>query len=175
MVIVGDQASSSISRCAYDVFLSFRGTDTRKTFTDHLYAALVQAGFHTFRDDDEIERGKIIELELQKAIEQSKVAIIIFSKTYASSKWCLDELVKILDHKRISMLEVLPIFYDIDPSEVKRQTGNFGEAFTRHENIFVGGTNERKKEWMKTVERWREALKIVANLAGMVLQNQFDG
>ncbi|XVE90477.1 hypothetical protein DITRI_Ditri20bG0080900 [Diplodiscus trichospermus] len=54
------QASTSISRCKYDVFLSFRGTDTRKNFTDHLYTALVQTGIHTFKDDEKIERGKNI-------------------------------------------------------------------------------------------------------------------
>jgi hypothetical protein len=52
------------------VFLSFRGADTRKNFTDHLYKALVDAGIHTFRDDDEIRIGENIELELQKAIQQ---------------------------------------------------------------------------------------------------------
>ncbi|CAL9006548.1 unnamed protein product [Prunus brigantina] len=52
-------SSSNASRyCRYHVFLSFRGEDTRKTFTDHLYTALVNEGFRTFRDDDEVERGE---------------------------------------------------------------------------------------------------------------------
>ncbi|KAI9215660.1 hypothetical protein POPTR_T002968v4 [Populus trichocarpa] len=42
------ESSRSRPEGAYDVFLSFRGEDTRKTFTDHLYTALVQAGIHTF-------------------------------------------------------------------------------------------------------------------------------
>ena len=62
--------SSRFAKCKYQVFLRFRGEDTRKNFTDHLYSALVQAGFHTFRDDDEIRRGENIELELQKAIQE---------------------------------------------------------------------------------------------------------
>jgi hypothetical protein len=62
--------SSRFSNCKYQVFLSLRGADTRKNFTDHLYKALVDVGFHTFRDDDEIRRGKNIRLELQKAIKQ---------------------------------------------------------------------------------------------------------
>ncbi|KAI5570219.1 hypothetical protein BDE02_11G012300 [Populus trichocarpa] len=48
--------SSRFPNCKYQVFLSFRGEDTRKNFTDHLYTALVQAGIHTFRDDNEIRR-----------------------------------------------------------------------------------------------------------------------
>ncbi|KAG5535865.1 hypothetical protein RHGRI_023587 [Rhododendron griersonianum] len=164
----------AVAGYAYDVFLSFRGEDTRKTFTDHLYEALVQAGYQTFRDDDEIVPGEYIDSELQKAIEQSRISIIVFSKTYAYSRWCLDELVKILHHKKTSRHEILPVFYDVDPSDVRKQTGSFAEAFTRHEMQFRAETNERT-EWTKKLEHWRAALKDVSNLAGMVLQNQFDG
>ncbi|KAI5315329.1 hypothetical protein L3X38_044505 [Prunus dulcis] len=62
---------------SYDVFLSFRGEDTRKTFTDHLYTAFINAGFRTFRDDDELERGEDIKPELQKAIQQSRSSVIV--------------------------------------------------------------------------------------------------
>ena len=99
-----EEASSSTSTTrssspsyTYDVFLSFRGEDTRKKFTDHLYTALVDKGFRTFRDDDEIERGESLQPELDRAIEQSRVSIIVLSKDYASSTWCLDELVMILE------------------------------------------------------------------------------
>jgi hypothetical protein len=48
----------------YDGFLSFRGENTRKTFIDHyLYTALVHAGIHTFRDDDELPRENRISTE----------------------------------------------------------------------------------------------------------------
>ncbi|KAI8556050.1 hypothetical protein RHMOL_Rhmol05G0222500 [Rhododendron molle] len=87
------EASSSVSPCSYHVFLSFRGEDTRKTFTDHLYIALGQAGFHTFRDDDGLEKGEDIKSELLKAIRELRISIIVFSKNYASSSWCLEELV----------------------------------------------------------------------------------
>ncbi|KAM7465625.1 hypothetical protein LguiB_013187 [Lonicera macranthoides] len=118
-IVQAQETSSSTFRYNYQVFLSFRGEDTRKTFTDHLYTALIQAGIRTFRDDDEIERGKKLELELRKAIQHSRIAIIVFSKNYASSKWCLDEVVMILEWSRStsSGQEVLPIFYDVDPSD----------------------------------------------------------
>eukprot|EP00258_Populus_trichocarpa_P032002 XP_024448021.1 TMV resistance protein N-like [Populus trichocarpa] len=153
--------SSRFSNCKYQVFLSFRGEDTRKNFTDHLYMALVQAGIHTFRDDDEIRRGENIDFELQKAIQQSKISIIVFSKDYASSRWCLDELVMIMERKRNDDCIVLPVFYDVDPSQVGRQTGSFAAAFVKHEKSF----NEEKER----VSGWRIALKEVTDLAGMVL------
>ncbi|KAI5344935.1 hypothetical protein L3X38_012812 [Prunus dulcis] len=112
-------------------------------FTDHLYTALVNARFRTFWDNDELERGEDIKPELQKAIQQSQSSVIVFSKGYALSRWCLDELVMILDCKRTYHDHVvLLVFYDVDPYKVNR---------------------------------WRAALTEIADLAGMVLQNQADG
>ncbi|KAM7481968.1 hypothetical protein LguiB_006551 [Lonicera macranthoides] len=80
--------------------------------------ALVQAGLRTFRDDDEIERGKKLEFELCEAIQQSRISILVLSKNYTSSKWCLDEVAMILDWSRSSSShEVLPVSYDMDPSD----------------------------------------------------------
>ncbi|CAL9021832.1 unnamed protein product [Prunus brigantina] len=79
----------------YDVFLSFRGEDTRYTFTSHLYAALCSKEIKTYIDDI-LERGEQIAPALFEAIKTSKLSVIIFSKNYASSTWCLDELVHIL-------------------------------------------------------------------------------
>ncbi|XP_008232442.1 PREDICTED: TMV resistance protein N-like [Prunus mume] len=170
LVRAADSQTSSVSStsryCRYHVFLSFRGQDTRKAFTDHLYTALVNAGFRTFRDDDEVERGEGIKPELQKAIKHSRTSVIVFSKNYASSRWCLDELVMILERKRISADHVvLPVFYDADPSDLRKQTGSLAKAFARHQ----------KTQPSNKVKEWRKALKEVADLAGMVLQNQADG
>ncbi|XP_052881859.1 disease resistance protein RPV1-like [Gossypium arboreum] len=157
-------AVSEISRCSYHVFLSFRGEDTRKSFTDHLYTALVHLGIQTFRDDEEIERGNNIKDEIEKAIlHHSKISVVVFSKNYAASTWCLNELVMILEHKKSSKHIVLPVFYDVDPSQVKNQTGSYAEAFTQH---------EQNLESM--VQRWRNALKEVADIGGMVLQDRHE-
>lgn len=91
--------SSSIPtpKMMYDVFLSFRGKETRLNFTDNLHQALYQKGILTFKDDKKLESGKKISSQLLKAIEQSRFAIVILSKMYATSPWCLDELVKIVE------------------------------------------------------------------------------
>ena len=64
-----------------DVFLNFRGEDTYNSFIGQLYAALKKKGVVTFRDDENLERGKSILVELFKAIEKLKFAIVILSKT----------------------------------------------------------------------------------------------
>ena len=103
-------SSSSTPWWKYDVFLSFRGEDTRRSFTDHLYDALKRKGVLTFRDDEKLERGKSISQELSKAIEESRFAIVVFSKNYASSTWCLNELEKILRSMKETGLTILPVF-----------------------------------------------------------------
>ena len=47
--------SSSSHQWKYHVFLSFRGEDTRKSFTDHLHTALKQEGAITFRDKENLD------------------------------------------------------------------------------------------------------------------------
>ncbi|GFY94384.1 disease resistance protein (TIR-NBS-LRR class) family [Actinidia rufa] len=149
----------------YQVFFSFRGKDIRKTFIDHFYTALLHAGIHTFRDDDDgIERGENIELELKKAIEQSRMSAVVLSEGYASSK-----------HKSTSGHFVLPVFYNVDPTRVRNQTGSFAEAFSFSEEKFRKETDDREKQWMEKVEGWRAALKEVAELGGMIQQNQKNG
>ncbi|KAM7466195.1 hypothetical protein LguiB_013757 [Lonicera macranthoides] len=151
----------------YDVFLSFRGEDTRKNFTDHLYDALNRAGIRTFRDDNQLPRGKHIPFQLMKAIEESRISIIVFSKNYASSSWCLDELVKVLECKNTRGQLVLPVFYDVDPSHVRKQTGSFEEAFAGYEN--------KKGGFAADINKWRAALTEAANLSGWDLQNVANG
>ncbi|XP_019149930.1 PREDICTED: TMV resistance protein N-like [Ipomoea nil] len=162
--MASSSSSSSTTAGVYDVFLSFRG-ETRKSFTDHLYEDLCQARINTFQDDDEIRKGENISDELLKAIEGSKISIIVFSKTYAQSRWCLDELVKILDCKKNLQQMVLPIFYNVDPSEVRKQTGEFGKALAQHRQQFDD----------QRVDGWKVALTSVADLSGWDLQTMTNG
>ncbi|XP_031271649.1 TMV resistance protein N-like [Pistacia vera] len=143
----------------YDVFLSFRGEDTRKNITDHLRATLDQKGLGIFRDLESIERGKEISSELLKAIEDSMIWIIIFSRNYASSTWCLDELVKIVDCLDVDRHRaVVPVFYDTNPSYVRRQMGDFKKAFDKHEEDF--------RDDEEKLPKFRSALTKIASLSG---------
>ncbi|XP_040364390.1 disease resistance protein RPV1-like [Rosa chinensis] len=159
------RASSSFSSVPFstrsythDLFLSFRGEDTRYTFTGHLHRNLVQRGINTFLDDDDLPRGEEISEALLRAIEGSKLSLIVFSENYASSKWCLEELVHIIECRRSKNQMVRPIFYKVDPSDVRHQRGTFGKALAEHERRFQDDKNK--------VSRWRAALLEAANLSG---------
>ncbi|GJY72194.1 Toll/interleukin-1 receptor domain-containing protein [Tanacetum coccineum] len=130
MASSSSSSSSSVSY-VYDVFLSFRGEDTRKTFVDHLYSALEQRHIRTYKDDVTLPRGESVGPALLKAIQESRHAVIIFSKNYADSSWCLDELVHIMKCRAENGQIVMPVFYDVDPSDVRKQRGDFGKAFSK--------------------------------------------
>ncbi|KAI5345116.1 hypothetical protein L3X38_012993 [Prunus dulcis] len=73
--------------------------------------------------------------------------VFLSFRDYASSKWCLDDLVLILERKRISGHVVLPVFYDVDPSEVRKQTGSLEKAFAGHQkNQSLNCENVKVKE-----------------------------
>ncbi|KAH9725559.1 hypothetical protein KPL70_007919 [Citrus sinensis] len=124
----------TISYGKYDAFLSFRGEDIRKSFTGNLYTALKNKGIYAFRDDKELQKGGSISPELLKAIEESRVSIIVLSKNYASSTWCLDELAKIVECKN-KEAQNSPIFYGVEPTVVRKQTANFGKDFAKTKKI----------------------------------------
>ncbi|XP_062019134.1 disease resistance protein RUN1-like isoform X2 [Rosa rugosa] len=161
-------ASSSNTQWTYDVFLSFRGEDTRKSFADHLYAALDQEGIFVFRDDEELHRGQPISSNLLEAIQVSRIALVVISRNYASSKWCLDELTTIVECMEDRGQVVFPIFYDVDPREVRKQTGWFRQVFIEHERRSKDDLEKHK------VQKWRAALTRVANLSGFHLQDRYE-
>ncbi|XP_023768828.1 TMV resistance protein N isoform X1 [Lactuca sativa] len=154
-------------RWTHEVFLSFRGEDTRNNFVDHLYTALSQRGISVFKDDQALDKGKPISRELLKAIEESKLAVVVFSKKYADSSWCLDELVKIMECEDQMELMVLPVFYHVDPSDVRGQKNDFDTAFQEHEDKFKGE--------MEKVKKWRKALAAAAGLSGWHIKETGNG
>ncbi|XP_057990237.1 disease resistance protein RUN1-like [Hevea brasiliensis] len=149
----------------WDVFISFRGDDTRYGILSHLSKALKDKQIKTFTDE-ELHKGEEISPELLKIIRESSVSIVIFSERYADSSWCLDELVEILKCKEESTQIVLPVFYKVDPTHVRRLSGNFGKAFA----IATHG----EKGSPQKVDNWKRALMEVSNLSGWDSQNIKD-
>ncbi|XP_039165428.1 toll/interleukin-1 receptor-like protein [Eucalyptus grandis] len=140
----------------YEVFLSFRGKETRQGFTDYLYTSLVDARIHVFRDDNELRVGEEIGPKLICCITQSIISIPIISEDYASSKWCLHELAQMLKCRRSREQVVLPIFYKVEPSQVRHLTGRFRDAIDAH----------KKNSDQMVVKKWEDALKEVGCLKG---------
>ncbi|XP_043687815.1 disease resistance protein L6-like [Telopea speciosissima] len=152
-----DASTTGFSR--FDVFLNFRGEDTRKNFTSFLKLLLKDRGINAFIDSEHLWVGEPIGPALGRAIKVSKISNPIFSKGYADSKWCLRELDQIVRCHRSDGQIIVPIFFDVEPSQVRNQTGSFEKAFQEHEKNFDPDT----------VKTWREVLTVVGNLKGFDL------
>ncbi|XP_012572962.1 disease resistance protein RPP2A isoform X3 [Cicer arietinum] len=147
----------------YDVFFSFRGEDSRAKFISHLYSSFQNAGIYAFRDNEEIQRGDHISISLLQAIGRSRISIIVLSTNYANSRWCMLELEKIMEIGRTKGLVVVPVFYEVDPSEVRHQEGQFGKAF--EDLITTISVDESTKS------NWRRELFNIGGIAGFALIN----
>ncbi|CAL1393468.1 unnamed protein product [Linum trigynum] len=155
---------------SHDVFLSFRGSDVRNTFVDHLYAALRRKRVRPFKDDVDLGRGESVREGISRAIEGSSFYVVVLTRNYASSAWCLDELVKIM---RCSSRDnhnggggggnntTFPIFYHLSPDDVSDVGCYYKDDFDRHKRRY---TYER-------VDGWIQALAWVVGVAGWVVTN----
>ncbi|CAJ2655772.1 unnamed protein product [Trifolium pratense] len=160
-IITRESSNNTDQPKMYDVFLSFRGEDSRAKFMSHLHSSFQNAGIDSFRDDDKIQRGDQISISLLQAIGRSRLAIVVFSKNYANSRWCLLELEKIMEIGRDRGLVVVPVFYEVDPSDVRHQKGHFGKVFD--DLISKNSVDESTKS------RWQRDLYEICGIAGFVL------
>jgi len=149
----------------YDVFISFRGPDTRNSFVDHLYSHLLRKGIFVFKDDHKLRKGESISSQLLQAIRGSRISIIVFSKDYPSSSWCLDEMTTIADCKQQYNQTVFPVFYDVVPSHVRHQNGVYEKAFVSLRQKFKGNPDK--------VYRWERAMNGFGKLAGWDVRNKY--
>ncbi|XP_024023440.1 disease resistance protein RML1A-like [Morus notabilis] len=156
----GSSARSTFMKTKYDVYISFKCEDTGSNFTSHLHSALCQAKIEALTDnEDHLEKENGIPPTLLKAIEESKLCLIILSKDYASSRRCLEELVHILGCKKTDgQGKILPVFYNVNPSDVRKLQGDYAVAFAKLEKHFEGEENK--------LQAWREALMRIADLSG---------
>lgn len=164
-------ASSSASTAAlptshayrYDVFLSHRGPNTKKTLASHIYLRLLLHGLRTFLDQQELFAGDNLVNQIESAIATSTVHIAIFSPGYADSRWCLDELHSMLQSKGL----IIPVFYGVEPSDLRVSTreGVYARALRRL---------EKRRYSSQTLEDWRNALNAVSSFTGFDIKT-FNG
>eukprot|EP00253_Pinus_taeda_P020269 PITA_20269 len=161
--MAASSSTAATSNLNYDVFLSHRGVDVKKTFASHLYRRLSSFGLKVFLDQPELQRGDYFAPQIEHAIQSASVHVAILSPGYADSEWCLNELLLMLD----SGAPIIPVFYHVRPTEVRRTTGKYGEAL---DNL----ARKRARYDPITIENWRNALSRVSGISGLEL-DAFNG
>jgi len=156
----------------YDVFVNHRGPDCKETFATDLHKRLSSYGLRVFLDEQELQRGENLTSQIKGAIREASVHIAVFSKNYAESKWCLEELELMLESKKI----ILPVFYDgINPSDLRRTRGEHGvyaQALQKLEKKKTVGTEthpETPRYSPDKINKWRQALSDAADISGFEL------
>ncbi|CAG7861861.1 unnamed protein product [Brassica rapa] len=140
----------------HQVFLNFRGVELRYGFVSYLETALKIAAINVFVDKHEM-RGED-ESSLFRRIEGSKIALVVFSRRYMESKWCLNELAKIKECVDEKKLVAIPIFYKVKPSELEKL---FYDAREIHSNVQT-----------HIMEKWKVALECIKSTMGLILKEQ---
>ncbi|KAF8013789.1 hypothetical protein BT93_I1594 [Corymbia citriodora subsp. variegata] len=151
----------------YDVFVSFRGKDLRRNFISHLFSALRQSSIQCFSDDTREDIGEDIESKLFQAIRHARIALIVFSRNYADSKWCMNELVEILECRKRYQSHghlVVPIFLDVKPEDILTLTS--GSEFVQGFERLRGNDRDDGQ-----IQKWRDALRETKHLSGFDLRN----
>ncbi|KAF8117581.1 hypothetical protein N665_0009s0101 [Sinapis alba] len=145
---------------AHQVFLNYRGEQLRYSFVSHLIDAFERHGINFFVDKYE-QRGKDLK-DLFVRIEESRIALAIFSTRYAESSWCMDELVKMKKQADKRKIQVIPVFYKVRARDVRRQTGEFGDNFWKLAKASSG----------YQIKKWKEALECISGKMGLSLRHE---
>ena len=111
---------------------------------------LTRKEIYTYVDSEELRKGEQIMSVLMKAIGDSRIAIIIFFEDHASSPWCLEQVAKIMECKERRGLMVFPVFYKVEPREVRTPRESYRVAMVKHESKF-GKDSEKVKRWKKAL------------------------
>ncbi|KAK3031406.1 hypothetical protein RJ639_037404 [Escallonia herrerae] len=142
----------------YDVLLSYESEDNRENFIELLDGELRSSKFIPFKAENngvDGEEDGTSEL-MDAAISRSRSSIIVFSRNYAYSPRCLDQLLKMFEYStETKRLVIVPVFYQVSKDQIKMQAERLA--------ALLPGMYKKQFEWEK-VERWKEAIKGVAQL-----------
>ncbi|CAL1372859.1 unnamed protein product [Linum trigynum] len=102
--------------------------------------------------------GEISPGLVRAMIGESKIYVPIFSEHYACSRWCLEELAQMVEcWKRGKGGHLfLPIFYYVEPRDVRHQQGPYKQAFEQL----------AQKHSPQIISEWKEALQEVGKMRG---------
>jgi len=98
--------------------------------------------------------------EHMRAIAGSKIAIIVFSKSYTKSTCSLRELEKIIECYQTFDQIILTVYYEIDPMDVLEQKGDFRKTLEESAQKSYSG-----KQLERALSRWSRVLRA-ATFAG---------
>lgn len=126
-----------------DVFLSFKGEQTRKTFISHLLSSLKKKDITTFTASESSSRVSL------QALQVSRVAIPVISKDQASLDLWVDDLANIIECEKKGTLTAVPIFFQLDPYDILKMLRTAG--------IKAQSMQRPQRKTLEIVKKWLDA------------------
>jgi len=173
---VASSSTAASPKKLYHVFINHRGPDVKKTFASHLYHRLSSpyVGLRVFLDQPELRVGDKFPDQIKEAIKTASVHVAIFSKAYAESVWCLNELLYMFE----SGAPIIPVFYDVEPAQLRDKDEVYAKALHILESKKTTDSQtmeEKPRQSSTTIHKWKEALSRVADISGLDLQKTCNG
>ncbi|CAL1409070.1 unnamed protein product [Linum trigynum] len=158
-------ANGDRRRPRYDVFLSHRGPDGRHKFADHLDSALRRKRIKVFRDDRDLPRGEKVTEAISRAIDESVFSLLVLTPGFASSEYCLDELVQIMQSREKGRHRTFPIFKGVSPDDDVADPSSSG--------LYKADLDRHKLRYSyERVASWIHALDSISHIAGWEITDQ---
>jgi hypothetical protein len=106
---------------------------------------------------ESLEKGQHGQKKIYEALGCASVHVAIFSKHYADSDYCLNELCAMLESEKL----IIPVFYDVSPNDLHCNLDN--GLYTKTFRRILG----RRKA--SEVKKWKDALRMAAQFSGFKL------
>lgn len=96
------------------VFISFAHQDS--VIANELRAALVKEGIEVLVGDDEIRSDQMVTATIEQAVLRSDVCAVLWSRQYAQSPWCYDEMSLAINQQEYGKIKVW--LFNLDDSPI---------------------------------------------------------
>jgi hypothetical protein len=137
----------------WDLFVSHRGPDTKRSFVEYLQLAL--PGRNVFVDRTSLRKGDVGWETIKGALCTSRIVLIVLSSRYQESPWCLEELRIAFQLRKQGKLDiVLVVCYGVGVQRIDEDALNKSLREWQH----YGADNP--------VAGWREALEAARGITG---------
>ncbi|GLJ34589.1 hypothetical protein SUGI_0695690 [Cryptomeria japonica] len=153
-------STSAMKNLPY-VYINHHSPDVKETLATTLSNTLNRMGLRVFFDSEEFEFGDSLPKEIEEAIRSASLHLAIFSKNYAQSPRCLAELSLMLK----TVTQIVPVFYHIQPDEVRYAKGVFANAFSLH---------KKEPRYTEKIQEWKTALYSVSFNIGHIVNTDDD-
>ena len=127
----------------FDVFICHAHED--KDFVNKLATAIKEAGIEVWYDDFQLGWGDDLRPAIDSGLKNSRFGIVVFSKAFlARKKWTEYELNGLLAKESRGKKVILPVWHNIERSDVAEYAGTFADRFAQSSESIPAMVKELK-------------------------------